>query len=487
MDSLFISLLSAYFIWLQTSKYGIGLSSDSTIYLRWGESISKGGLAFIIQNHDATFPPLYPAVLAIFSNIFHADHISIARWFNIILAFFFSFLSILLCRKLTKNTIILLIFGLFIAFSRPLNLVFSYAWSEPLFIFLLLLITFSIEKTNYKNLILCTFLSALAILTRYAGVAIVPSVCLYIFIQKCKLTEKIKKCFCYATIPTLTYIGYLGRNYHFTKTLMGPRSASNTGLISNFDRAFSTATLWFSGSFYFLAIFLSFVLGAFIWTYKEELLKFFTNLAGTVNFSLCFIMIYSTFIVISSTTTAYDLIDDRLMSPTFLSALLLLFSLLIFTYKTSKGDFFHHSLLLIFIVCAIISFAKAWSKDINFRKNHGAGGYNSEFWQENNLVKYLKTNKLNSLEKTYTNDTYSFFIIDKEIKPLDIPSKRDDNIPDLENSFIVYFNNIDQSETFTLNELQNICNMNLIEQTADGSVFKVEKCIKPTTPKHRNG
>ncbi|MBR6422530.1 hypothetical protein IKS86_07460, partial [bacterium] len=185
---------------------------------------------------------------------------------------------------------------------------------------------------------------------------------------------------------------------------------------------------------------------------------------------------------------AYDLINDRLMAPVFLSALLLLFSLVVFGYKTPKKEkFLFYLLLSMLVVCTLISFAKAWTKDINFRKNHGAGGYNSEFWQENKLVKNVKKNKLDSSLKIYTNDIYSFFIIDKKIKPLDIAQKKDSELSDFENSFIVYFNNIDQSDTFTLKELQNICEMTIITENIDGFILRINKCSKPTNFENKNG
>ena len=480
LELLGFSFLSAYFIWLQTSKYGIGLSPDSTTYLRWSEAISKEGFSFVLKNKYATFPPLYPVVLAIFSSFFHVDPMLIARWFNILLSFCFTFLSIFLCRKLTKSLVILFVFGLFVSFSRPLNLVFSHAWSEPLFIFFLLLIAFFVGGTGLKHLILMGFFSALAILTRYAGVAVVPIVCLYIFISKYEISAKVKRCFCYALLPTLTYITYLIRNYYFTKTLMGPRTASNTGLISNCDRAFSTVALWFSGSFYFSAILLFFVFGAFVWNYRKELFKFGVGAPGVVKFSFCFVLVYSAFIIVTSTTTAYDLINDRLMAPVFLFALLLLFSLVVFICKTSIIEkSLLYLLCSVLIVCTVISFAKALTKDINFRKNHGVEGYNSELWQENNLVKYLRANKLNLHEKIFTNDIYSFFIIDKKIKTLSIPLQRGGEITNLEDSVVVYFFNNNQSGAFTLNELQTICEMRSVVKNMDGGIFKVAKCAKP--------
>ncbi|MBP5592317.1 glycosyltransferase family 39 protein [bacterium] len=497
IGSLFISLLSAYFIWLQTSKYGIGLTPDSTIYLSWGATIYQEGFSFVFHNNDATFPPLYPIVLSIISNIFNIDNLIAARWFNIILLFFFSFFSLILCQKSTKNFVILFVFGLLISFSKPLNLVFSYAWSEPLFIFILLLITFSIEKTSYNRLILCGFLSALAILTRYAGVTIVPAVCLYIFMQKNTLVEKVKKCFCYASIPTLTYIIYLIRNYYFTKTLMGPRTSSITGLISNCDRAFSTVTLWFSGQYFFMTAFFILILGIFVWNYKKELILFISNSQKTVIFSACFSLVYSVFIIISSTTTAYDLINDRLMAPVFLPILLILFLFILFSLHiisiVKKEKTLAYTVLSIFIACTLLSFTNTWKKDISFRKDNGAGGYASAFWQENKLLDYLKKNKLNSSKKIYTNNTYSFFLANTKIIPSNIPLKKYRNSqkttgitldnfatknPDFENSILVYFSNIDRPYNFTLNELQTICEMETIIKTVDGSAFRVGKCKK---------
>ena len=493
IGSLLISLLSAYFIWLQTSKYGIG--EDMFFYTAMAQDILNKGLDSVFYSTQVIYAPLYQFLLASLAKLFNTEIINTARWFNIALSFSLSFLSILLCRKLTKNLIILFAFGLFISFSRPINLVFSHAWSEPLFIFFLLLITFSIEQTSYKRLILCGFLSALAILTRYAGVAIVPAVCLYIFIQKYELSEKIKKCFCYASIPTLTYITYLIRNYYFTKTLMGPRTTSNTTFISNCDRAFSTVALWFSGSFYFSAMFLLFVLGAFIWNYKEDFVKFLAKTSGTVNFSFCWTFVYSCFIIISTTTTALDPLDDRFMVPVFISVLLIIFSLIVFASQiTKKNKILISMLLATFTICTVISFAKSWTKDMLVRKNHGAGGYNSEFWQENELIKYAREH-IQTNEYIFANNLLIRYILLDHKFISYIPSKIDketsgkptgvtlENLiskyPHFENSYILWFAKGYENIFFSISELQSICEINT---TADfpgnGSVFRVGKCKK---------
>lgn len=475
--SFIISLLSVFLIWIQTSKYGINLSPDSTHYLRWSEAISQEGFAFIFNNKSATFPPFYPLLLSFTSAPFHLDSLIAARWFNIILAFFFSFFSLILCRKLTNNILILLISGLFIVASKPINNIFSYAWSEPLFLFLLLLVTFSIEKTDYKNLVLCGFLSALAILTRYAGVAIVPTVCLYIFMQKSELSEKIKKSFCYATIPTLTYIAYLIRNYYFTKTLMGSRATSTSGLISNFDRAFSTITLWFSGQYFFMTAFLLLILGAFIWNYKKDLVIHIINSQKIISFSACFSLVYSAFIIISSTTTAYDLINDRLMSPVFSSVFLMMLLLILFCIhiisSVKKDKILAYLMLSMFITCMIFSLVNTWKNDVFFRKNNGAGGYASTFWQENELVSYLKNQDIiQPADTVFSNEPFALFLVDRKISASRISNLR---YSDFERSFLIFFN-IPSSLPYSYTEHKKYCEIEKVTETQGGILYKVGKC-----------
>lgn len=485
--SFLLSLLAGYLIWLQTSKYGIAISPDSTTYIRWAETISKEGWDFVINNKNSTFPPFYPMVLSLVSTLFHHDILIVTRWLNIVLFSVVSFLSLILCRKLTKNPVILFMFGLLVVFSKPMNLIFSFAWTEPLFIFILLLIIFLIEKTDYKHLVLCGFLTSLAILTRYAGIAIIPSVCLYVFIQKNDLSNKVKKCLAYAIIPTLTYIFYVARNYFFTGSFMGSRAPSKTGLISNFDRAFTTVTLWFSAQYFFITAFLFLVLGAFFWNYKKDFISNILHEKKIVIFSACFSSVYSAFIVISSTTTAYDLINDRLMSPVFLPVLLIVL-FIVTTVFYNKKEPISSAVLLIFTVCFAFSSIKT-IKEINYKKYNGAGGYATAFWQENKLLDYLNKHKEHFSGTLYSNNIWGFFIIDRNFNVSLIPSKKHINstkftgltlenlpnkIPDLENSYLFLFNGMDRPEFFSLEELQSIYEMETIVTNSDGFIFKVK-------------
>ncbi len=479
--SFIISLLSVFLIWIQTSKYGINLSPDSTVYMKWSQNILDNGIKFIITNNDANWPPLYPIIVAVFSKTLNLDPVIFARHLNCCLIFFCCLFTIALLKRISQKFSI--IFGFFIPWSIPFNFVFSFAWSEPLFIFILLLIIFSLKKTDYKHMILCGCLTSFAILTRYAGVTIVMTVCLYIFIQKIELAAKIKKCFCYAFIPTSTYIIYLARNYYFSKTLMGPRSTSNTGLISNCNRAFSTVTSWFNGSYSFLFAFLLLVLGAYLYIILVRHNMNFTSLIHscvklpeTVKFSFCFILVYSVFIIISSTTTAYNLIDDRLMAPIFPFALIIahfIFSYCnILTTPNSNNRFLFNilsGLSLLILLASIVNTLR----DTNYRKSHGIYGYHSTFWQENELVSYLKNQDIiQPADTVFSNDPFALFLVDRKIDAARILNLR---YSDFERSFLIFFN-IPSSLSYSYTEHKKYCEIEKVTETKDGILYKVGKC-----------
>lgn len=471
IGSFLISLLSLCFIWIQTSKYGVDLSPDSITYMKWAQNILDNGVGFIISNNDAKWPPLYPLIIAIFSKISHVDILSVARHFNCCLIFFTCFLQTLLLKKLSEKRFFSAIaFGLFTPFSIPLNLVYSFAWSEPLFIFLLILIAFSIEKTTYSRLILCGFLSASAILTRYAGVTIVPTVCLVVFMQKNSLTEKIKKCFCYATFPTLIYTIYLVRNYCFTKTLMGPRTTSSTGLILNAARACATIALWFSGRNFFIATLLCFIFAIFVLNHKKQIASHFFKGSNLVIFSINFFVIYFIFIVISSTTTAYDAIDVRLMSPVFPAILVILFLAFgsdIFAMAKSR---FYYAGLLLYLLLISLSAVKT-IEDLEYRKSYGIYGYNSVFWQENKLISYLKeSNVIQYSDSIISNDPFALFLVNKKISAISTHQIQNPICQKFEGYLFVFFYIPTSSSS---ERLLAECEMETITKTPDGSLFRI--------------
>ena len=471
IGSFLISLLSSYFIWLQTSKYGVDLSPDSIIYMKWAQNILDNGVGFIISNNDAKWPPLYPLIIAILSKTSHLDILSVARYFNCCLIFFTCFLLTLLLKKLSGERFVSAIaFGLFIPFSIPLNLVYSFAWSEPLFIFLLTLIAFSIDKTTYCRLIICGFLSASAILTRYAGVTIVPAVCLLILFKKNNLTEKVKKCFCYAIFPTSIYILYIVRNYYFTKTLMGPRVASSTGLILNSARACATIALWFSGRNFFIAILFLLILIIFILNHKKQIPSYFVKCPNIAIFSISFVVIYFIFIVISSTTTAYDLIDVRLMSPTFTFILVILFLAFVSIDLLQQKTKFDHTKLLLYLLLISIS-AVTTVEDLEYRKNNGIYGYNSVSWQENKLILYLKgSNIIHSSDSVISNDPFALFLVNKRISAESAYQSLNTTCQEFKGYFFVFFYIPTSSP---LERLLSACEMETIANTSDGSLFRI--------------
>ena len=161
----------------------------------------------------------------------------------------------------------------------------------------------------------------------------------------------------------------------------------------------------------------------------------------------------------------------------------------------SNNKILKYGIIAILIICFILSFVKTTFKDVNSRKNNGAGGYASALWQENKLLNYLTKHRDILSGVVYTNDIYSFFLIDRMLKPQSMPLKKVRNstdftgvtlenlpikLPDFENSYLAYFNDSNILESFTLVELRSICHMETMVETTEGSLFKVGECDKST-------
>ena len=182
---------------------------------------------------------------------------------------------------------------------------------------------------------------------------------------------------------------------------------------------------------------------------------------------------------------AYDLINDRLMSPVFFSILLIVLQFILFIDWSDKNKFKKVGVLFVCVLC-ILSSSKTALKDLNFSMVNGVGGYQSVAWKESKLVKFLEKNKIYLEGTVYTNDVLPFYLIDKNMKPINILQQKlkvvdfldeNQNIKN-KNRYLVYFNNRSIPEDFN-NELKTLCEIIVLENDfQNGSVSKIYNCKK---------
>lgn len=169
---------------LTVTRWGIGLSPDSATYI--------AGARGLLEGHGFSFPKgggawapltLWPPLLSVFIAVpgaLGADLVASARWINAILFAGNTVLAGVLVRRLSPTSAVYPVVGalLFLLMDDTL-LTHSWAWAEPLFLFLgfagLLLLDRYFVTGRRRDLMLSGFLIGLSFLTRYAGSAYVAT------------------------------------------------------------------------------------------------------------------------------------------------------------------------------------------------------------------------------------------------------------------------------------------------------------------------
>jgi 4-amino-4-deoxy-L-arabinose transferase-like glycosyltransferase len=198
--ALLLIALTGMMLVLRATPQGLGLSDDSIAYIAGARSMAAGNgyrEAWLASDQPVThFPPSFPAVLAFFG-LLGIDPLHAVRWVNALLfGLNAALLGILGWRMTPLLTAGLVLAALFVT-SGEMFQVHAMAMSEPLFIFLSLLsfwmfdlyferLPSSVAKWSGSEgwlwLIACGTFVGMAYLTRYAGLALVATFVLALFI-----------------------------------------------------------------------------------------------------------------------------------------------------------------------------------------------------------------------------------------------------------------------------------------------------------------
>lgn len=157
--------------------HGPGLSPDSTVYLESADNFIRGNGFFSRSRPLTRFPFFYPFLLST-AEIFGMDVFAFSRVLHSLLMGANTILLGVLVFRMTGGALIpaVLSGGLFLS-SGPVFAIHAMAWSEPPFLFLMLLGLIALRpylRSGARGyFVAASLLFSLAALTRYAGVVLV--------------------------------------------------------------------------------------------------------------------------------------------------------------------------------------------------------------------------------------------------------------------------------------------------------------------------
>ncbi len=491
-----LGFIGASIILLITSRYGAGITPDSVAYISAARNLAEGH-GFLTYNglHLVVQPPLYSIILAVIQKITLIDPQMLAGYVNAVLFGFIIYLSGLLLLRYLNSFALIFLGTVSVLISYALVQASLMALSEPLFIFLVLLFLYYFGNYQKKQDIISLFLfsvsASLACLTRYTGVIFILTGIISILLWgRNNIKEKIWHSLIFVLITVLPIGVWIVRNYFLSGTLVGERAASSYTLFDNFIFFYNTVLPWFlpssSTGIYFTFIFL--VASTWILFGLDRDKSLNREAIKLIGPSLLFVLFYTGIIVISSTTTAYDQISDRLLSPIYVPLLFILFFIFdkILSWLTT---YFHLKLITILYIIGLVLFIGYPVKNtIHIIKDYiqqSGLGYSSDSWRKSETIEYLNKHKL--LGKSYTfysNEPEAVYIL-TNLETRCSPAKTFYNSAQLynsnldqkdiwlnaENVCLIWFDKTNRSYLFTINELQKNINMTEIAHLKDGEIY----------------
>lgn len=489
IDSLFAALIGFVLVILLTSHSGLGISPDSIYYMSTADSFLAGKGFYQFDNMPfVMFPVFYPITLSLVKLVFGVLFLKVMPIFNAILFGITIFISGLILEQSNHTKWLKWLVLLIISSSPGLLEVYTMLWSETLFITEVIIFMYCsklyFEKLTIKHLLIMALISAITAETRLAGVSILATGGLLILLNRnLKWEKKFTHALVYGLISISLFVINLLRNASLTQTLTGNRQKGVTPFLVNLKYYGLVLSDWLPFSnhtgaysiilgFLFLTI-IGFVFLYRLWSAKEH----HTYEKIAVGFTL----MYSFFMLAVATLSRFETINNRLLSPFYIPCILTISFYLasILRLALTKKVRIAFTLLFLLVSFATISqYANAYHVTYLENKEGGIGGYSDDDWMVNSgLLNYLNTNpSFFKEDKTiYSNAAHAVYFRTQQHVQI-LPERKYQHLVnefnEMPSQLLIWFNNEDNPEVLTLQEVASTKNLQIIGKFNDGVIYQ---------------
>lgn len=473
------------------TKWGVGLSPDSINYILAARSIVENGNLKDLGSH---YPPLYPLVLAI-SRVVGVEVLTVAKLVQVIIYISNIFIFGIIIFQTTERVILPTVIGCSLLVSSQLFLeIHAMAWSEPLFLTfsllgLFLLKQFSKKKYDLFFLVCSALFFGLALITRYAGIAFILTVIVFVlFMNKIYWRKRLFHSTLFCAVSLVPFSIWIVRN------ILSDRLATNREFIFHpvpLDRLLQGGKeilSWFQlpvNHTYLLILLVAVIVLMILLSHKVVDRNDEENIP---EICFMFISIYIGFIIFSISFLDYIIpLDRRMLSPVYLFAFL---GLLILSHRFVKSKHFKFVGYTVLILLVVNSWLQMniQRKYLLFTEN--GIGYASKEWIESDVLKWVK--ELPNDSFVYSNapepiELYTYAtsrMIPRHTdtgtirRNANIMRELNDMVIELlaNDGYVIYFNTITWRWYLpTAQQLNQVLSLELIYQGKDGEVFKIKQ------------
>ncbi|QXV67444.1 hypothetical protein INP83_10260 [Mucilaginibacter sp. 21P] len=493
-DTLVFSAIAFFAIYLFCSYNGVGISPDSIMYTSAARNfVAHGNLHTFNHAPIVDFPVFYPTYLGIVSFITRLDPTVFGWWLDALMYAALIYCSgYIMSRFVPTSRIYKWLVLAAIILNPGLLQVYTYLWSETLFILevLLFMIVFKQYLLNHagKWLIFAALIAAIACITRYAAITIVGTGGLILLLDRTlPIRKKIGHILIFGFISISLLVGNLWFNALHTGTVTGPREPSITPFIKNLYYFGTVFCEWlgFTPDMYFLATPLAIVIltgfiAALAFNFYRRKLNSYENLAIT------FALVYGSFIVLSSTFSRYERINPRLLSPMYIPALWGYTSWGLLFLKRLRNPKLRIAVAVVFIGLMLGYITKIFMIDhLRYKDQiadeYGNPGYTDNDWKESKFANYLKTMDKSIFKPNVTiysdahEAVYFFSGLSSYLVPHKFFPKDVEKFFKTKHFYLIWFKNLEHSEIINLKDIQSRIKLKTIKDFGDeGGIYEYD-------------
>ncbi len=414
LSLLILSFLTmcAFAIIYYANVQAVGVTPDSAIYIASAKSLLNGEGLTIPTAIDQPIPmthfaPLYPALIALFGAS-GLDLNIVAKWINLFLFTGNVFLvGFIVWRSQRGYSHLAPLASLYILVSEDILTIHSYALSDPLFLFLcilgLFLLAMYLTRPTLLTLISASGVLSLATLTRYAGIALIPTVFLStIMIKGVKSRKNLFQAMELSFVSSLPILAWLTRNFLMSESFYNRELVYHPMASYDFRRGLDTLSGWLlpgriTGALrdglaltilFALLILITMALFKIFRTTKDEQTWKFEQAVPLIFF--VFLISYMT--VLSFTilfVDAQSTFEYRLLSPALIGALIATFTTLPFHLRRVPRPIY---VVLMFLFFLMITFNTVHAAKFVSKAHQGSFKmYAGDGWKEAEIIEQIQT------------------------------------------------------------------------------------------------
>jgi hypothetical protein len=493
LDSLIAALIGFYAIYLFTNYSGVGLSPDSIMYASTATHIqAHGTLTTFNKGPLVFFPVFYPFFLGIIQFISRVDPITAGATINSFLFAAVIFTSGWIIEKFVAHSrIYKWIVLIAIILSPALLEVYTFLWSETLFIleilFFILAYWHYLQTHTIKSLLLVAAITAIACITRYAGVTIIGTGGLLLLLDnELPIRKKIGHILLYGLVSISLLVGNLVKNRMATGLSTGTREPSITPFVKNLYYFGTVICDWGSlhkNTYPFAVLITSVILlsliAVLLWKAYKGRINSYENIV------IAFAVVYGLFIVISASISRYERINSRLLSPMFIPLLIACTSWVpdVLIDIKSKIKYVLAGIAVIMMLAFEYSTYKTDYQRYDDENEYGVPGYSDDSWNKSEFVVFLKKHK--SMFKPgipiYTDAdeaVYLFTGISSTLVPHKFLKADVQKFYKTKRFYLVWFKSLYNNELISLDDITKQEKLVKLSDYPDGTVYYCDETAK---------